>query len=209
MSTSLSGRCLALAIPGLLLASLSTARADTITYNIVDYPASETDLINPGTDSVSGTITTDGTIGPLDFSHIVGGSLTFASPNATSTEPLNLALSSGNFVASPTQLLVTPGDSSSLVAGINPNPVYPDFTVLFSNNAPSTYFDGILYGTHLFALPDAEFLDPPQQPDTGSIGENNPWIIAQTVPEPASITLLGSALLGLRLVHLRRRRVKA
>ena len=45
----------------------------------------------------------------------------------------------------------------------------------------------------------------------GSIAYNSPWIIATAapVPEPATLALLGSALLGLALVHLRRRTAKA
>jgi hypothetical protein len=46
----------------------------------------------------------------------------------------------------------------------------------------------------------------------GNIAYNSPWIIAddgQPTPEPATIALLGSALLGLGVVYLRRRRAKA
>ena len=45
----------------------------------------------------------------------------------------------------------------------------------------------------------------------GSIAYNSPWIIATAapVPEPATLALLGSAVLGLALVYLRRRTAKA
>ena len=48
------------------LVSATKALADNITYDIVDYPASETDSINPGTDELSGTITTNGASWPVD-----------------------------------------------------------------------------------------------------------------------------------------------
>ena len=39
----------------------------------------------------------------------------------------------------------------------------------------------------------------------GSIGYNDPWVIAEVIPEPATLTLLGTALLGFGVVYLRRR----
>jgi hypothetical protein len=57
-----------------LMSAAINARAENITYTIVDYPDNQADTINAGTDSVIGTIITDGTLGTLNASNIVGGS---------------------------------------------------------------------------------------------------------------------------------------
>ena len=81
MSKSLShqrsacGICLPVVLAW-LLASVSNAGAQDITYYIVDYPANEADG-SSGTDAVSGTIVTDGTIGLLSAADIVGGTFSF------------------------------------------------------------------------------------------------------------------------------------
>ena len=51
-------------------------------------------------------------------------------------------------------------------------------------------------------------VDPPDEP--GSIATSNTWVIAtaQPTPEPATLTLLGSAMLGVGVVYLRQRRAK-
>ena len=83
MSENLSNRRSALArrssdVCGCPAASVSTAWAGNITYNLVDYPVNEADMINGGTDTISGTIITDGTLGYLttngSISQIIGGS---------------------------------------------------------------------------------------------------------------------------------------
>jgi len=71
----------------LLVAGL--AHAGNITYTIVDYPALQTDtppsqngalLPADGTDYVSGTITTDGKIGPLSATDMLSTSITLTTP---------------------------------------------------------------------------------------------------------------------------------
>ena len=52
-----------------LLASVSNASGQNRTYNIVDYPANETDA-NGATDTLSGTIITDGKLGTLTPSDV-------------------------------------------------------------------------------------------------------------------------------------------
>ena len=94
MSTSLSPRRYALAVAHLLfsavlLASVSNAWAGNITYNIVNYPAYETDSTTDDIDTITGTIVTDGAIGPLAISDIVGGSFTLTNPEyGTFTTPI-------------------------------------------------------------------------------------------------------------------------
>ena len=50
-----------------LLVAATTAKADMKTYWIVDYPASQADMVFPGTDHVAGAITTDGVLGRLSL----------------------------------------------------------------------------------------------------------------------------------------------
>jgi hypothetical protein len=56
---------------------VSDVVAGDITYKFVDYPALETDLTTGGTDTLSGYIITDGSLGSITRSDIVGGSLNF------------------------------------------------------------------------------------------------------------------------------------
>ena len=87
------------------LASIGNARADNIpiTYNIVDYPLSQADTIYTpselipsglGTWSVTGTITTDGTLGYLLPVNITNISFTLSGPAGTAsysgTQPIEL-----------------------------------------------------------------------------------------------------------------------
>ena len=58
-----------LVLSAVLLAFVSNAGASEITYNIVDYPANEADVWG-GNDTISGTIVTDGSMGPLSATNI-------------------------------------------------------------------------------------------------------------------------------------------
>ena len=78
-----------------LLASVSATRAGYITYNLVDYPANETDVMTSGTDTLSGTIITDGASGLLSSSDIRGGSWTLRIPTRDHSRARYPAASSG------------------------------------------------------------------------------------------------------------------
>ena len=69
-----------------VLASVSAARAN-ITYNIVDYPANETDSFNGETDTVSGTIVTDGNLGSIGGSDFVSMTFTISNPGVPQYNP--------------------------------------------------------------------------------------------------------------------------
>ena len=112
-----------------LLASVSAARADII-YNIVDYPVNQADMINGGTDTISGTIITDGTLGVWapDISHIVGGTLTFTWPGGTFTGAVPSDWLLPRYGTEPdatsTELLLPQGDAFKIEASTPGNPVY-------------------------------------------------------------------------------------
>ena len=75
MITSQFHRCPALAcliVSIAVAAVVSNATASDVTYNIVDYPANE------GTNTISGTIITNGTIGSLAAANIIGGTFSIS-----------------------------------------------------------------------------------------------------------------------------------
>ena len=209
MLTSPSRRRSALAVASLLFSVLlvgaaSNAGASYITYNIVDYPTNETD--GPLVDLISGTIITDGTIGPLSSANIVGGTFSFTDSEgdlitgpATFVDPIDLQ-------ATPTQLLLCPGVDSCF--GISASEANPPWGVgVTYENFPG---DGLYYGG-IYPIGGAivlyPFMSAPVSADPGSIGANSDWVIA-AVPEPTSRALLCSALLGLGVAYLRWRWIR-
>jgi hypothetical protein len=193
-----------------LIASLSNAKADDITYNIVDYPANEADEVS-GTDTISGTIITDGTMGPLSAANIVGGSFSFTGAFDSLSGPASFGDPVG-LEATPTQLLLDPDAESSFSIGTTKWNSAINFLgagVVYENYPGGGQYYGSIAGTNGdFEAIFAYFNSVPVPTEQGSIGANSSWVIA-TVPEPASLTLFCSALLGLGAVYLRRRRADA
>ncbi len=192
-----------------LLASVSNARADTI-YNIVDYPANENGY------TVSGTITTDGTTGPLTTSNILSGYLVITNlGGSTSPIPLdrqNCTIYPGTAPEATTGEIQVP-TGCILQLEFGPGPTSDaDFQLTWSND--NTQFNGYGYTTYyvLNQFYTQYFHASYPQPGPGSIGGDGSWTIAnggQPVPEPGTLTLLVSALLGLGALYVQRRRAKA
>ena len=95
------------------------AHAGNITYYLVDYPALQQDVErmtgNTGTDYISGTITTDGTIGLLRASDILGVQFTVTSPAGSFTPSAGTKVDEcTGIMASSTQLSMSASTTASL-----------------------------------------------------------------------------------------------
>jgi hypothetical protein len=196
MSSSKSYYCSALVTAHLLflaafLATISTALATNITYNFVNYPVNQADAINPGTVTISGTNT-----------HLVGGSISyFMSGGSATGVPFDKA-EGGILYATSTELTCPTGFGTAFF--YDPGPSYPVVELAYDRySTPNLYYGGIEFpmGTMI-----SEFYSSGPTSVSGSIGANDPWIIATAVPEPGVLILLGSAMLGLGWVRLVRRR---
>jgi hypothetical protein len=107
-------------------------------------------------------------------------------------------------VATPTALL--------LPAGATFNIVCSDVSLMYGD---AWVYGQMVYQGCVWQDPSTDtlassFFDAGGETAPGYIGANNPWVIATAVPEPGTLTLLVSALLGLvGAFCLRRRRAKA
>ncbi len=170
----------------LSLGPTQVGRAGDITYNIQSYDSLQNGF------TLSGTITTDGTLGVLASSDIASWTFTITkgsfSSTMNSTDPGTLAALS-NVTATATQILLPPPSSAT------------DFNLFELTN---TAGEGLVYDQnpqplgfpyYVGSTPDTQgnsffcwFDSTPPPPSLGG----TTWVIAQ-VPEPASLTL---ALLG-------------
>jgi hypothetical protein len=153
----------------------SSAKAD-ITYNIVDYPADQNGH------TVSGSITTDGHIGPLSSSDIKSWTVTIDSTTFASTDPQALVSipDTKAVLASSTAITI----AFDPIGAPNFNEVAlssePDGTMAtLSSLAYERDFTSRSYSAFLNNGPFLWFTDDPH------MGGTDPWVIATaTVPEP-------------------------
>ena len=194
------------------LATAPNARANTI-YNLVDYPSDEAGW------KLSGSITTDGTIGDILPNDIVGWTWTasngVASFTTNSTDNGSRTYTSWigfspnytypGILATPTKLsILDPGtlylQNSWTGTSLDWTRWTPQSPAVYTANAPFSYNinNGFMWEDGYY-----ENTNPPTElPAAG-------WVIATAAPEPSTLTLLGSALLGLGVVYLRRRKATA
>ncbi len=184
----------------------SNAWALNITYIIVNYPNSQ------GGDTVTGTITTDGTIGPLVTANILSASFTIVDPSgvyiaaaaAFEVGAQGAEADTYRLTATPTELylpfVAAADDTEFEFFGMAvPNVEEPHLALSYYQQ--SSEHEAIYQG---YGLPvgqdftefwgDVNLDQTPGPSSPGSTIGNGPMLIA-TVPEPATLTLFGSALL--------------
>jgi hypothetical protein len=211
----------------LLLATASLGVAANRTYSLADYPANQSDLLNGGADSISGTIVTDGTLGYGDGTEVVSAQgifVTSAGMPYSWSCPLGGITVDGGLYYTETQILCPYGTQLKLIGYGDPSTylslVYdhsyslssPDYSVpaidFYSGELMLSAWTDNAYDAAYFAVPSPV-------PGAGSIvppgsSSGAPWVIATVVPEPGTLTLLVSALLSLAgAAYLRRRRQTA
>jgi hypothetical protein len=182
-------------------ASVSATRADTI-YNMVNYPASQADQVGVGDDTISGTLIWNSTRG------FDGGSITFTSPEGVYTGQFSAGEYEGGYPAftlTPSELLIPP---DSYWGAEFSNPIGGYFIVVAYGNNDSLGSEQYVGYVESMAV-DKQYALWNTRGDLSPIFGGDTWVVATAVPEPASFTLLAPALLGLGVVYLRRRRVKA
>jgi hypothetical protein len=196
------------------------------TYGLCNYPNDQFDSASHCVDTLSGTIVTDGTLGPqTDTSHILSVTVTITTDAASYTHTLmpstNPRDTPVGFDLTPTQILIQPGAGLWFYDDTAPS-LYSFFTLYYDDAITQEGYGWFIpptWGVLVEGPPyvqenskNAYFENIPQG-GAGSIAPTNPtepqqWVIATTttVPEPGTLTLLASAMLGLGAFYLRRRR---
>jgi hypothetical protein len=206
-----------LVISAVLLVTLASAQAETLTYNIIEYQY--TDSNNSNTDVLSGSLTVSSN------SNVIGTWNGSSPPPADMTMSLNLVLSN---ITDPSSYPAASGQSTFFVSDMigwgwiqrdgitiaqdgvylheinTSNPV--DFGGYFIAQVTNTSggvvqckwapWDGSVGVADIWGRP---YSGGPQikiwDLNANAILGTGPWQIAQTAPEPYNLTLLGTALL--------------
>ena len=180
----------ALAAAALLLGGAGRASAGFV-YEFQNYSAEQNGW------TLSGTITTDINTGTLTSAHILAWSFTISSGSTSTTYDSTTAgnVVHGSATVSSTAITLGATDTLSFDNGIGWSPLQ------YNRTGPTFYVsrpDG--FTTNWFGSPGLSGLG------------GNPWFIAlsqqplNTVPEPASLSLLGVGLAGIVGYRLRRRK---
>jgi hypothetical protein len=178
-------RRIAALVAAVLLASVSGVTAGDITYSIVDYPLDETDVYgNGGTDTISGMITTDGTLGTWygGSNHVVSGFLTLEAAVGSMTLGSAWVESAGGSEGGPpilyatqTQLQIPVGYYAVLGANTADNTEVINFDYNRDYDPPG--YTGI--AEYIVSNGwDAGWNSTSPSGLPGSIAANDPWVVA-------------------------------
>jgi PEP-CTERM motif len=173
--------------------------AGTITYSIQNYPADQNGA------SLSGTITTDGTIGNLASSDILSWSWTITPLGGT---PFTLTSSDPDSITNVLGSLVASASEITIAVPVNGGAETNDLTLENAGGIGSLEYSresgGSVYFGYTASNAPIWFTGNP------SMGGTDPWVIATaSVPEPSTITLAGlGAVVGLLHGLARKRRAR-
>jgi hypothetical protein len=171
----------------ILLVVPQTTQAD-VTYTIQNYPADQNGH------TVSGTITTDGHIGPLTEADITSWTVTFDNTFTFRSTDAGAATGVlGDVQATSTS--ITLGASlvtNSLTLGLSPNPPMLVTFILWDRPVPVP--PGLYQAVQNNHVPFSLLWNEVTQ----TLGGHDPWVIAVAqggaVPEPASLCMAGIAI---------------
>ncbi len=174
------------------------AVAGPITYQIVNYPNVQNGTV------INGTITTDGTIGQLTNANITGFDI-FVTPGSGPAFELSPS------IIDPATNTAYSEDSIQVQASATQLYLNPVLGTYFHINDPFTVLDYDDYyndtpadDAYVLHSPITGLLFSTNAGAAGGIGFN-PMVIATAVPEPTSLALAGSAILGLAFLSRRGR----
>jgi len=197
-------RCFTIALASLCMLLVVSQRTKAgMIYDLQNYPADQNGH------TLSGTITTDGTIGTLQLSNIKSWNVTIDATDKFSSQdfPANTYFAGTGLIATPTELtLATPtSGQNSLYLSSSPGGRFSD---VFWRRLPGAGHDS--YSAEYHAPDLSTYLwstSPPQ------MGGTDPWVLAEAqttaVPEPAALVLAGSAIVcGLAYGLARKRRAQ-
>jgi hypothetical protein len=193
------------------LAFVSHAWAGKITYTIVDYPVNMGDGINGGTDTISGTIITDGTLGSWgQTSHIIGGTLSFTQSSTTytgSTPGMTGQVGYPDISATATDLLIPTGYDGGIDVWTPQNDIIEIEWQRDTGTPSDAAYVGWVQTLSGTWLADFGFAGAPPT-TSASIAANDPWILANggtPTPEPSAFVLFGAAAAALLAYAWRKR----